>query len=292
MTIAAGFRVQDGILLCSDSLYTGGTRAYQQKLFGYLLNGNTPDMCTLAFALAGHENNGKMAIEECVDEVLDCPPEVRSLKKVKRALRKAVKSIYGEYVDCRPEAEKEASRFELIIGAWLPRGGGLKLFKSSGPAVLGADNYHCTGVGAYLGDYLMRDMAARNVPSMRMEDAALLSIRALTATKRYDAYCGGPTQFLRISNEGQLSNAVPYNIQDSETYVTEFEDAARRLLFKIGGIDDTDVGFDWQLESFVEEIKRIRKNWKSGNAPEFQRFMDRLHEFRPAAQSTPDTDHT
>jgi hypothetical protein len=31
MTIAAGFRVQDGKLLCSDSLYTDGTRAAKSE---------------------------------------------------------------------------------------------------------------------------------------------------------------------------------------------------------------------------------------------------------------------
>jgi hypothetical protein len=75
MTIAAGFCVKDGILLCADSMYTGGSKVHQPKLFGYRLNSGTPEACSLAFALAGHENYGKMAIDDCVDELLDTPPD-------------------------------------------------------------------------------------------------------------------------------------------------------------------------------------------------------------------------
>ena len=40
-----------------------------------------------------------------------------SQQRVKGILKKAVKRVYMEYVDTRPEAEGEAAKFELIIGA-------------------------------------------------------------------------------------------------------------------------------------------------------------------------------
>jgi 20S proteasome alpha/beta subunit len=105
------------------------------------------------------------------------------------------------------------------------------MFKSSGPAVLLSEPYHCTGVGAYLGDYLMRSVFKRG---MLIKDATLLAIQALAAAKSYDANCGGDTQFIKLSSTGQLSNAIPYNVQDAEWHVKKFEMAARELLFGLG----------------------------------------------------------
>jgi hypothetical protein len=119
MTIAAGFCVEDGILLASDTMYVGGSRVYQGKLFTYL-NGNTPDECSLVFALAGHENFGRMAIEDCVQLLLDCPGEQRSLRKITTIFRDAVKAINDQYVDTRPDYERHDAKFELIIAGWFP----------------------------------------------------------------------------------------------------------------------------------------------------------------------------
>jgi 20S proteasome alpha/beta subunit len=43
MTITAGFRVVDGILLCADTLYTGGMKIYETKIFKTDLKGGYPD---------------------------------------------------------------------------------------------------------------------------------------------------------------------------------------------------------------------------------------------------------
>ncbi len=46
--IVAGFRVDDGILICSDTQYLGGMKIYQQKLFPMMVGGDT-----YVFGLAG-----------------------------------------------------------------------------------------------------------------------------------------------------------------------------------------------------------------------------------------------
>ena len=69
MTIVAGFCAADGIVLAGDTMYSGGAKIHQPKLFSYSVAlGENP--CSLAFALTGNEAYGKMAIEDCVDEDL------------------------------------------------------------------------------------------------------------------------------------------------------------------------------------------------------------------------------
>jgi hypothetical protein len=287
MTIVAGFHVQDGMLLVADSLYSGGIKIHQPKLFGYQLNPGTPDMCALAFALAGHEDFGKMAIEDCVEAVRNIPLEERDMTKFKSAMRTSIRTIHNEYVERSPRGERDAAKFDLIVAAWLPRAGGLWLFRSRGPAFLQVrDQYHCAGIGAYLGDYLMRPMFT---PRMTVNQVALLAIQGFAAAKSYDQYCGGDTQFLRVNEGGQLTNVVPYDIQDSEVYVSLFERASRSLLFTVGDRTIDDAEFERKMANYASEVKSIRKMWKEGHPFQYQQFIQRLLEFRSAeAPPTPE----
>jgi hypothetical protein len=287
MTIVAGFCVQDGLLLCADSQYTGGTKVHQPKLFGYTINSGIPESCTLAFALAGHENFGKMAIDDCVESITDCKPKERTMAKIKRLLRKAIKSINDEYVDTRPtDAEKEAAKFDLIIGAWLPMAGGLRMFRSSGPAVLLAGAYHCTGIGAYLGDYLMRDVFDRQ--SMDLNDVMQLATQALLAAKSYDANCGGDTQFMAIYPGGKISPVVPFDVRHAENYAAAFDKSSRRLLLAIGNLKLTDEYFQEWLRSFTMEVERMRTIWKSESSA-WERLREMLSKIKTTGQQDPES---
>ena len=195
----------------------------------------------------------------------------------------AVKSIHEEYVDRRPDPiEKENAHFDLVIGCWLPLAGGLRMFRTNGPGVVSGDEYCCIGTGYYLGDYLMRNIFRRG---MRIKEAALLAIQAVSAAKRYDPFCGGTTQFMTITPPGKLSNFVSYNVQDAELYVSQFEHASRKLLFEIGDTASEDQKFEAYLEDFIVETRRIRRYWKNGGAPMYQYLVERLAETRPEVKS-------
>jgi hypothetical protein len=274
MTITAGFCTRDGLLFCADSLYMGGSKAHQQKLFGWRVDQNTPHACSIVFGLAGHEDNSKMAIEDCLEAFAKCPPAERTGKNVRDIFRNVIGEIHQRYVSARPKDEQDNASFYLIIGAWLPLAGGCRMFKSSGPAVTSAEPYHCTGSGYYLGDFFMKQLANRN---MTLRHATLLAIQGISAAKGHDAYCGGPTQFMTISNTGQLSNAVPYNTHDTELYVNRFEGEARTLLFDLANTTSTDEEFQHSLDHFLGHVWRIRHYWKTGVNPQYQHLVDLIN---------------
>lgn len=66
MTMAAGFRLQDGILLCVEMMYTGLMKIHRQKIFPMAFSDTEPNE-HFAFALSGNEAYGKMAIDECAE---------------------------------------------------------------------------------------------------------------------------------------------------------------------------------------------------------------------------------
>jgi hypothetical protein len=110
MTIVAGFHVMDGIVLCGDTMYTGGMKLHQSKLVGATLKDspNPVDHLSVAFALAGHEGNARMAIEDCIDGMSECQPEKRTYRKITRILRSAILGI--NRVCDRLRGPREAAR--------------------------------------------------------------------------------------------------------------------------------------------------------------------------------------
>lgn len=60
MTIAAGFRVRDGVLLCADTEYSGGSKIHKEKIVSHHFSGGS-----VAFAIAGHGVNAGMCIRDC-----------------------------------------------------------------------------------------------------------------------------------------------------------------------------------------------------------------------------------
>src|SRR5690242_20519606 len=87
MTIAAGFVARNGVLLCTDSLYSGGIRTHGRKIFTHPL-----DHGVVSFALAGHEPFAKKAIEDCksfLDQNRDSHTSIASIKAAIEVIVKA-----------------------------------------------------------------------------------------------------------------------------------------------------------------------------------------------------------
>jgi hypothetical protein len=271
VTIVAGFLTQECVLMCADTMYTGNIKIHQSKLFGADLKDSldSADHCSLTFALAGNEANACMAIEDCIQGIQDCPVAQRGLRAVTKILREAVLNINTQYVDSRPESERYDAQFDLVIGAWLPRGGGLKLFSTSGPGLVRRDGYDCLGSGSYFGHYLIRPIFNGQ---MSIREVALLATQAIATAKDYDPGCGGDTQFMTISPGGSRSSLIPFDVSSSEGYITEFDRLSRRLLFEIGNGQADETQFDAKLSMFTDEVRRIRAMW-NGKGFEFLEQM-------------------
>jgi hypothetical protein len=204
--------------------------------------------------LAGHEQNGKMAIEDCQDAIRDLPVTHRSLKGIKRVLRKAVKPICDEYVLSRPASEQRDVAFELMVGCWLTLGGGHRLLVigTNGAVNVLEHGYGCLGIGNYLGDYIARHGFVG--PDMSMHDIMLLSTQTLNAVKSYDQFCGGPSQFVVIGKDGR--HRFEGENQWLSFLINNYEGSARQLLFAIAGAEPSD--FEHRLNNFVANVRMLR----------------------------------
>ena len=213
MTIAAGFCTRDGIVLCADTMMTSAMRTYESKIFPYSIDGES-----YAFALAGHELYGKMAIDECREAVASVAVEKRTVRTVRKAIAKAIKEIFENHIDLRPESERPDAQIYLLIAAWIPKDGGTHLFSTLSTAVTERLDCDCIGSGYYLGNFLIRPVFQNNMP---MQEAILLATHALSAAKTYDVNCGGASQFVILRSDGSITNEISPNTAMSEQFILD-----------------------------------------------------------------------
>lgn len=247
MTITAGFRVQDGILLCADTMYTGGMKSYQTKIFKTESPG-----CKVAFALAGIEDYGLMAIQACQRVIMDYAPKQKSINEIQELIRSTLRRLYKEHTEIQPEDE-----VQLLIGAWT-RSDGLRLLSTRKAAVVERPRYKCNGSGSYLAQYLAE---AAYQPDMTLRHVILLATQLLAAVKSYDQYCGGQSEMIVLGANGVLSSITHEDIRDSEKHIIGYERYTRKLMFDFGNPQITDEEFRKKVESFVETIMIGRESW-------------------------------
>ncbi len=258
MTIVAGFRVQDGVLLCADTMYSGLMKIHQQKIFPVTFADAEPKE-HFAFALSGSEAYGKMAIDECTEALHDLGSKGRTLRNVKSTLRKTIKHINDSYIYSRPEHERTSLEFQFVIAAFLPKGGGAQLFSTQGSAVNLEADYACIGTGDYLGHYLIRPIFSR---MLNMNGVALLATQVLAAAKSYDVNCGGLSTLTIITSQGELKPLFDYPFYAIETFASQYDNFTRSLLFQVTDSGLADEAFERSLNMFSDSIKRMRESWK------------------------------
>jgi 20S proteasome alpha/beta subunit len=258
MTIAAGFVARGGILLCTDSLYSGGVNVHGRKIFTHKYPAGV-----VSFAIAGHELLAKKTVQDCDDIVRTNPDYCVSVPTIRRMIEQTIKSAHEQYVETRPHEERDAYRFQLLI-AIATREEGAFLFSSSGPVLAQVENYECLGTGGYVGHHIIQN-AYR--PGMSLDQVATIAIHALGAAKRYVEGVGGPSQFECIRDSAvmeTLGRHFPYDlatIMDME--ITTYEDETARLLSAIATSELNDDEFEQRVLNFVKFARQMRTDWKS-----------------------------
>lgn len=240
MTIIAGFRVQDGILLCSDTEWSGGEKVYKEKIFTHPFRGGV-----IAFAVSGDEANAKMVIEDCRDALDVSRATAYTAQELKAIIRSAVHAIQERYVDKAPKAERDAARFDLII-AFMLKSGHLQLVSTVGRRVLPVDRCACLGAGWYVG---LPVIESAYDPNMRIKDAVIVAIQAIGAAKRRVEGVGGHTQFL-LMGEQVVSGLVGHDPEATQELILQYERAAGQLLLRAGDFDLDDDKFKEKVLNF------------------------------------------
>jgi 20S proteasome alpha/beta subunit len=229
-------------------MYTGGMKSYETKIFKTEIKGST-----VAFVLAGIQDYGLMAIQNCQKALLKSGSKRRSMDDIQDLISSTLMLFFKHHTEMQPE-----DQVELIIGAWT-KSDGLRLLSTRKAAVVERPQYECKGSGSYLARYLV-DSAYQ--PAMTLQSVTILAMQVLAGVKSYDEYCGGASELIVLDASGSLSPIAHDEIGISEKYISAYEKHARRFMFDFANPHMKDEDFLKRLGAFVEGMKAGREGWK------------------------------
>lgn len=256
MTTAIGLKVQDDVFLITDSRVTGSVKADEQKIFTIQLPG-----VFVSMALVGSMANATMAIDDCRVALNKLKKRQLTLDRIKLEIRQALKRVYVEYVDQRPESERADADFDVVFSIALKHQ--THLFQTVAAAIWERPNYAAAGSGGDIAEYVLRPVWH---PNLSWEEALLLSFDALAAAKEFDPQTGGASQILTVRS-GLASAVAPFDVNYAEVAAWKYRQMAGALFLKTANYGTSEEEFTNGLQRFVDDARTMRQAIQESATP-------------------------
>ena len=281
MTIAIGFKCDDGVILLSDRQISkeGGMKYYEKKLF------EVSEECEnglfhLSFVYTGDPDGAKLFISELEERALDLQRNKRTLRTLKTCVQETLENDWKKH--------KSHMRAEFLCSISVTNEG-FKLFRSRRNLLIPAE-FECLGVGdSSLVRYLVESFAT---PRMGVRHYLPLLIYVMHQAKKYVEGCGGPTDVMYVrklsppvrgmhSLHGRLSGAD----KNIERETLSIESGMGNLFEHFYDPEASEDSFAKHLEWFSRRLTQFRKSLESRNVME-PINLRKLIENREAMRST------
>jgi 20S proteasome alpha/beta subunit len=223
MTIAAGFRFSDGILLCADTQHTSSSKANETKISQIKHGG-----ASLVLVLAGRSAFARRGREKIEEEIKRLPQKQLAKGIIQDAIERALREVFNNHIYVHPDWGKaDSPDFSFVIGLFSPIDG-ISLLATEETVCVERPKDVCLGSGSYLGDYLSRIYWNEHFSII---EAVHLAIYMLHQAKSYDANCGGESEFIVLWNDGTSVPVRGFDVNLGERYAVEFTQCVS-LLFR------------------------------------------------------------
>jgi hypothetical protein len=241
MTIAAGFVCSDGILLASDTLYSGAVNTFGQK-FWILDHGD----CCVVFGGAGTQRGLRRTRDEIQRGLQSGMSRQEVIESIDAALRD---------VNERLSPADSSERTDALIA--IRTGEGERLYHNEGYSMLSVidDFSHCVGFGNSLGFYFTRTLFRPNMP---MRWAKVVAAHLIKQCKLHVGSCGGDTHLIELPSTGApkfIDNQS--EIQDYEQHLAQI-DSAMSIVLPGADPNASDITIEHRLQILHEAIRKAR----------------------------------
>lgn len=253
MTIVAGFKSYEGIVLCADTQETVGFSKRNVPKLRFEPNDKADKGVPkddLAVAFCGATNNGAF-MDEMVDLAWEEVQNATSLDEASDLIRRSIKSYHAEatknyQVGHLPDTE-------LIYG--IKMFGDSRLFYSLGPAVTRRDQYATGGIGAYMADFLASRMYKDYLP---LRQCLILAVYSLFQAKEHVEGCGGNSHIAILRNEG-TSGRIDWHRVEALTELLKYADETTgELLLDVADLQTTDEKFRESVGVVIDVLEAHR----------------------------------
>jgi hypothetical protein len=270
MTIAAGFKCMDGVVLCADSQVSYGDlmKFPTQKLF--LLDRQWGQV-----GLAGSGEIGDIidTIQQQIFEAIE--REHETPEKVRREIKRVLLDIYRNELAVFPAEDEDEKTVELLIGIRIGKAQP-ELFKSYSTLVRRMNGYSVIGTGVlvkYIADNFYWE-------GFTVAQAILLSVCLLVVAKRYIQTIGGESNIVALTPEGGHIWPV-WKIVQKERYFDEFFKIVRGLMFACADTTRNTKEFNDGVEVAMQQLKAIRNEQITGENTMASLMREALRMFDP-----------
>lgn len=216
MTIAAGFRCNEGIVLCADTEITfGDIRQHEGKITTSIYRDASH---IVSFAGAGWTDYIHTAVEKAQDGLMRC----RNIDDIRKHLEEKLIGFFdGHLANWAYFPPTERPSIELLIGV-TAKAGSCDLFYYSGTAFYSTPD-KAIGSGAILANNLISKYYQADVS---LDQLCHLAIFILSRVKSEVIGCGGTTHMVALRGGGDLAFI---NDNDVKRLELEMEGIASKL---------------------------------------------------------------
>ena len=111
MTIAAGFRYDNGLLLCADTQYTSQIKFRGSKI----LPKSYSDGSKSVFVIIGNPRYARMCVNVVEDTISDLEKDERTISKMQQMVISAVRDLHQGHIFKHPRRDDIAVQFLIAI---------------------------------------------------------------------------------------------------------------------------------------------------------------------------------
>ena len=275
MTIIAGFKCSDGVVICADTQETLGSAKRDVPKLRFEPSDPATEVednhsnLAAAFCGAGH---GPF-IDKIVSEAWKAAKDQNNISDVCDAIEKSIRNQYRDFGNIYQQGS--CPEVQLIFGVKM--NGASRLFSASGPIVNEKFGFDSGGIGHYMADFLAEKMHHSQMTSMQ---CAILAAYVLLEAKRHVDGCGGDSQIAVLRNRSTSGIIDWIRIHKITELVEVADDTASEIMMAIANADESDTKMaeeiDFRLGLMHQLRTRIRDEIKRQEDPEFYKSRDFL----------------
>lgn len=261
MTIIAGFKSVEGIVVCADTQETISNiskrnvpkvRFEPSEIREHILLAGVSD---LAVAFCGAASNGPF-IDKIVDRAWEVAQLTTSLDDASMAIENSIKQTYQEFGQIyQPGYCPEA---ELIYG--IKMHGKSRLFSALGPIINERDTYSTGGAGYYMADFLASRMYNG---LLNIYQCAILAAYILFQAKEHVDGCGGESQIAVLRNNGTSGLAASANVEKITKLVQWGDQAAGDIIIQMADLDLSKEKFKEEGIQILAALAHLREKQRN-----------------------------